>query len=171
MSTLQTLRVGELCRPLDVPYRQVRYILEEDILPLGVDPAPARGNHRQLTAAQAFWLGIVLKLKASGVAAPRAATIASVTKGLFTKTVDMTRYDPDFAPFAGRLRAKLNWYMELGDLRWFRILAEREKPLTRVFPGVWLPWNADFSVPVGDRTPVVSLRVDLTRLAQLLCCE
>jgi hypothetical protein len=171
MSTLQTLRVGELCRRLDVPYRQVRYILEENILPLGVDPAPARGNHRQLTAAQAFWLSMVLKLKASCVAAPQAATIADLTQGLFHKTVDTRRYDPDFAPFAGRLRAKLNWYLEIGDLRWFRVLAEQEKPLKRVFSGVWSFWHAAFSVPEGDWTPVVSLRLDLTRLARLLCRE
>jgi len=169
MADLQTLRVGDLCRRLHVPYRHVRYVLEENLLPLGVDSDPARGHHRELTPAQAFWLGIVLRLKASGVAAPRAAHIAAVTQSLFIK-LDTTRHDPNFAPFAGRLQAKLNWFMEIGDLQWFRILAERDKPLERVVPGEWVSWSGE--VPKGQGPPpVVSVRVNLTRLAQLLCTD
>src|SRR5437764_1096762 len=75
-SDFLAIRIGELCRRLEVPYRHVRYVLERGILPEGVDRSPDRGHHRVLNVPQAFWLGIVLKLKQSGVRAPIAGRVA-----------------------------------------------------------------------------------------------
>lgn len=157
--------LGELCDRLHVPYRQARYVLEEDILPPGVNPAPERGNHRQLTAEQAFWLGVVLKLKEAGVKTPLAATMASVTAGIFGK-VDLHKYDADFEPFRGRLHARLNWYAELGDLRFIRLRAEREKPWEVVFDGTWFP--IDGRNAREKPNPVVRIQVDLSEIGRLL---
>ena len=157
--------LGELCRRLGVPYRQARYVLEEDILPPGVDPAPNRGNHRQLTVEQAFWLGIVLKLKEAGVKTPLAATMASLTAGIMGK-VDLRQYDPEFEPFRGRLLAKLNWYAELGDLRLIRLRAERERPWKVVFDGTWFPIDGKQSKE--KPSPVVRIQVDLSQIGRLL---
>ncbi len=157
--------LGELCRRLGIPYRVARYVLEEDILPPGVDPAPDRGNHRQLTAEQAFWLGMVLKLKEAGVKTPLAATMASLTAGIFGK-VNLRKYDPDFEPFRGRLHAHLNWYAELGDLRFIRLRAERGKPWKVVFDGAWFP--IDGKKAKEKPTPVVRIQVDLSQIGRLL---
>ena len=42
----------------------------------GVYIKPASGNHRQFSGGQAFWFGMVLKLKAVGIKTPLAAKIA-----------------------------------------------------------------------------------------------
>jgi hypothetical protein len=160
------MQLGEFCRRLGVPYRQARYVLEREILPPGVDRNPDRGHHRQLTPAQAFHLGMVLKLKASKITAPIAGMIASVTAGTFSK-VDVRKYDPHFAPFEGALRARLTWYVELGDLNFLRIIGEQDDPPKLVFPGAWMPMNVH-KQPPKDFVPVVRIRVDLTRLAQML---
>ncbi|MBL8795461.1 MAG: MerR family transcriptional regulator [Planctomycetia bacterium] len=157
--------LGELCRRLGVPYRQARYVLEEDILPPGVDPAPDRGNHRQLSSEQAFWLGIVLKLKEAGMKTPLAATMASLTAGIFAR-VDLRKYDPEFEPFRGRLHARLNWYAELGDLRFIRLRAEREKPREALLDGTWFP--IDGKKAKEQPSPVVRIQVDLSQIGRLL---
>ena len=70
------MRVGELCRRLGVPARQLRYVLEEGHRPPGVADAPGRGDHRELDPAQTFWLAVVLALKQTGVRTPVAARLA-----------------------------------------------------------------------------------------------
>jgi hypothetical protein len=158
------MQLGELCERLGIPYRQARYVLEENILPPGVEQAPQRGNPRELTLDQAFWLGIVLKLKECGMKAPTANMVASLTAGMFGRA-DVRRWDTSFAPFQGRLTSNLNWYVELGDLRYIRLVAESANGET-VYRGDWLP--LDLSRPTMDVTPIVSIRVDLTQIARLL---
>ena len=72
------MKVGELCERLDVSYRDARYVLEEGILPKGVDENPGKGDHRDLTNDQAFWLAIVLLLKASIASFTSTPTNASI---------------------------------------------------------------------------------------------
>jgi hypothetical protein len=167
MEQQETIQVGDLCQRLHVHERQLRYLLEQSHLPLGVEPAPQRGHHRQITAAQAFWLAIVLKLKAAGVSAPRAAAIATRTQELFAKTTATQKWDPTFAPFAGRLVATHTWIVEIGDERFMRIRAEGPGS---VYLGPWQPWGPgtpERDSP-GSLAPLVSLRLDLTGLARLL---
>ena len=40
------MQIGELARKIEVPYRHVRYILEQGLIPEGVDQSPGRGEHR-----------------------------------------------------------------------------------------------------------------------------
>ena len=64
---LPTVQMGEICRRLAVRERDARYVLEQGHVPEGVDGAPESGNHRQFGPRQAYWLGMVLKLKAIGI--------------------------------------------------------------------------------------------------------
>ncbi|HEX4590287.1 MAG TPA: MerR family transcriptional regulator, partial [Gemmataceae bacterium] len=91
-----SLQLGELCRRIGVPYRHARYILEQGILPTGVEVNPGWGNHRTLDAAQAFWLAIVLKLKENGVTAPSARKIADFAReGMSVFTRRLPTWDPE----------------------------------------------------------------------------
>ena len=74
------LQIGDLCRRIDVPVRQVSYVLEEGYLPEGVEQRPGRGNGRQLRIEQAYWLAIVLKLRESGIKTQAAAELADYAK-------------------------------------------------------------------------------------------
>src|SRR4051794_24972461 len=92
------IQLRDLCRRLGVAYRDARYVCERDWLPQGVAREPGRGNHRELTAAQAMWLGVVLKLKAAGVKTPLAAQVA----GFAERVRGLTRnlgWDWRFSPF------------------------------------------------------------------------
>lgn len=104
------------------------------------------------------------QLKECGMKAPTANMVASLTAGMFGRA-DVRRWDTSFAPFQGRLTSNLNWYVELGDLRYIRLVAESANGET-VYRGDWLP--LDLSRPTMDVTPIVSIRVDLTQIARLL---
>ena len=75
-------QLQELCERLGVSYREARYVCEKGWLPPGVEAQPGRGHHRRLTARQAVWLGVVLKLKACGVQTPAAARVAAFAEGV-----------------------------------------------------------------------------------------
>jgi hypothetical protein len=156
-----TMQLGELCRRLGVPSRHARYVFEQELA--GFESGPGTGHHRQLAPDQAFYLGIVLKLKASGVQAPLAGAIAGLTAGFF-QMLDLRKWDPDFAPFKGQLSTKLDWYLEVADREFYRIFAEREKKI--VFPGEWLRY--DVRIKPKDVQPSVRIQVNLTRIARLL---
>jgi len=158
--------VGELCTRLDVPYRHVRYVMEQGILPAGVDPSPDRGHHRLLDGSQAFWLGIVLKLKASGVRTPLAGKIASYAAESVRTISQNLNWDTLFAPHQGRFRTEFQWYCDIGDLKYVRIAtnANPSKQGLDEFP--WSPIGTRKSI--DEVSPVVTIRLDITRLAKLL---
>lgn len=160
------MRVGELCQRLDVPYRHARYILEERILPPGVDINPGRGEHRQLDAAQAFWLGIVLKLKESGVKAALAGDIATFARNGIRGIAQRLSWDHDFEPFLGWFKTSAQWFVDIGDLRFVRI-ATSANP-SRGGKLEEFPWSRIGAKETVEVAPVVIIRLDLTRLAQML---
>src|SRR4051794_28808773 len=118
------IQLGELCRRLDVPYRHARYVLEEGLLPEGVEPDPERGHHRQLTPAQAFWLGIVLKLKQSAVKTPLAARIADFAKEAVRAVTQNLNWERPFSPFDGELETESRWFVDVGDLKYIRLVTD-----------------------------------------------
>jgi hypothetical protein len=159
--------IGELCRRLDVPYRHMRYVLERGILPAGVDRSPDRGNHRLITAAQAFWLGVVLKLKQSGLRAPLAGKIADFTVEGLRGIAQNLNWEWPFAPHLGRLRTDNQWYVDIGDLRYVRIVTSASPSNTSGLEE--FPWFL-----IGKRktiegvAPVVTIRLDVALLGRLL---
>jgi hypothetical protein len=160
------VQVAELCRRLGVPYRHVRYVLEEGVLPRGVAENPGRGEHRDLDPGQAFWLGIVLKLKQSGVTTTLAAKIADYTKLAVRGITQNMNWEWPFNPFQGQLKTENEWYVDIGDLTYIRLVTGAM--MTNNRPYVF-PW-AEFGKhkPAEGVAPVVIIRVDLSCLARLL---
>jgi len=160
------MKVGELCQRLNVPYRHVRYILEEHIVPAGIAEKPGRGEHRDLSAAQAYWLGIVLLLKRSGIKTPLAGQIATfVQEGVRGIGVNL-HWDRGFNPFAGQFGTEHQWFVDIADLTFVRIVTTACPSQ----PGLCeLPWR-EIGRPkeAPHAAPFVIIRLDLTRLAQRL---
>lgn len=159
------MQLGELCDRLEIPYRHARYILERGILPGGVDRNPDRGNHRQLTSAQAFWLGIALKLKESGVKAPLAGQIADYAEEAVRTVTRGLNWEWTFQPFEGKLETHQQWFVEVGDLRYIRIVTDTNPSHRGLYEFKWSEIGRRKNAEV---TPVVILRLDLAQMARLL---
>lgn len=160
------IQLGELCRRLDVPYRHARYVLEEGILPEGVDPDPERGHHRQLTPAQAFWLGIVLKLKQSAVKTPLAARIADFAKEAVRAVTQNLSWEHPFSPFDGKLETENRWYVDVGDLTYIRLATDTNPSVQGLYE---FPWRyVDRRQTAEGVVPAVLIRVDIARIARLI---
>ena len=69
----RTIKLRDICTTLDVGDRDGRYVLERGFVPRGVSESPGSGEHREFSPYQAYWLGMVLKLKQSGLKTPLAA--------------------------------------------------------------------------------------------------
>ena len=160
------IQLGELCRRLDVPYRHARYVLEEGLLPEGVEPDPDRGHHRQLTPAQAFWLGIVLKLKQSAVRTPLAARIADFAKRAVRGVTQNANWERNFSPFDGDLGTENRWYVDVGDLKYIRLATDTHPDYDELFE---FPWSfIDRHEVAQGAEPAVLIRVDIARIARLI---
>ena len=160
------IQLGELCRRLDVPYRHARYVLEEGILPEGVESEPERGHHRQLTPAQAFWLGIVLKLKQSAVKAPLAARIADFAKEAVRAVTQNLNWESTFSPFDGKLDTPHLWFVDVGDLAYIRLATDAHPGVEGLYE---FPWRyVDRREMAPGAMPAVIIRVDIARIARLI---
>lgn len=93
-------------------------------MPSGVGQNPERSNHRLLTAAQAFWLGMVLRLKLAGVKTPLAARIADFAQVSVKWISRNLSWDPSFSPFEGKLVTEHQWFVEVADLKYIRIATD-----------------------------------------------
>jgi len=161
------MRVGELAERLGVRYRDVRYVLERGIMPAGVDESPGRGEHRDLSAAQAFWLAIVLHLKANGVRTPLAGQIAEFARAALRSVSENLPWDRPFDPFRGMMSTDWEWFVECGDLKFVRGSTNAVPTIGgRLGPD---PWHSiKTKRVVSDAAPVVIIRVDLGQLARRL---
>jgi hypothetical protein len=160
------MQVGELCKRLKVPYRHARYVLEQAILPEGVEEKPGRGDHRQLSRAQAFWLGIVLMLKRSGVRAPLAGKIADFARDAVRGVTQNLNWDWTFAPFLGKFESRFRWFVDIGDLEYVRLATTAHPGHEGVYEFSW-SFISQLKTAEGV-APIVTLRIDLGRLANLL---
>lgn len=166
MHPAEPIQLGELCRRLDVPYRHARYVLEEGLLPEGVEPDPERGHHRQLTPAQAFWLGIVLKLKQSAVRTPLAARIADFAKEAVRGVTQNANWERNFSPFDGKLTTENRWYVDVGDLTYIRLVTDTNPGVEGLYE---FPWRyVDRRETVQGVMPAVLIRVDIARIGRLI---
>jgi hypothetical protein len=163
----ESIQLAELCKRLDIPYRHARYVLEEGIVPRGVDPSPDRGNHRQLTPSQAFWLGIVLNLKESGVRSTLAAQIADFANEAMRGMTQRMNWDPHFSPFDGRLDSEYEWYIDIGDLTFIRVVTTAGERVGEVTELPWWRLGGERQ-DVKGVDPIVTIRLNITQLAALL---
>jgi hypothetical protein len=160
------MRVAELAERLQVPYRDVRYVLEQGILPRGVEESPGRGEHRELSLPQAYWLAIVLLLKQFGMRTPGAGEFADLTRDTVRWYTQNLGYEHSFQPFIGQFETEYEWYVEIGDMKYFRVVSSVDDNMNNEI--VW-PWS-DLTKRkiVNSPKPLVVLRLDLTRLARLM---
>jgi hypothetical protein len=158
-------RLQDVCQCLGVSYRDARYLCEQNWLPEGVDREPGRGNHRQLTAAQAVWLGIVLKLKASGVNARMAAQVAAFAEGIRGLTCNLV-WDWRFSPFDGAFDTDHRWFVEVGDMKFIRFVTDAYPSCSGLHETEWV--EMDGRRPAKDAVPFVCIRVNISALARLL---
>jgi hypothetical protein len=167
MRIMDPLQIGELCRRLDVPYRDARYVLERGHLPAGVEVAPGHGHHRQLTASQAAWLALILKLKVSGLRVPEAVQVADFAREAVRTVGQQMGWDPAFAPFDGRLETINQWYIDIGDMKSIRLVTDACPSEKGLHQFDWTSLERPRR-PSQLGAPAVILRLDLTRIAQLL---
>lgn len=169
MSTLKRpeagLKLKEICQRLDVDYDDARYLLAKGALPDGIAADPGKGNHRVFEARQAFMLAIVLKLRAVGVSTAVAKDIAEWSPHVQGLAVNLG-WDWNFAPFAGKLHSEQEWYLDVGDMNYARIVtnAHPSKDGYEITPWV------DMTNRRKDKNarPAIIFRVDMVRIAELL---
>ncbi|HEY2787272.1 MAG TPA: MerR family transcriptional regulator [Fimbriiglobus sp.] len=162
------MQVGRLADRLDVPYRDIRYLLEQGILPKGIAEKPGRGEHRDFTPAQAFWIGLVLKLKQCGIRAPAAKEIANFAKRSVFKAAKESEWDSGFNPFAGELVTDKKWYLDIGDMLFTRFATNANPDVEGIFENFWCIVTDGRKEKAPGASPVVIIRIDLTQLASLL---
>jgi hypothetical protein len=160
------LQLGEFCRRLGIPERAARYAFEQGCYPEGVDEAPGKGDHRQLTAGQCVWLAVLLRLKESGLKLPLARVIADRTRDGVRGVARQLNWDGGFAPFDGRLATAHQWYVEVGDSTHMRLVTDANPSHRGLYEFDWVA----LAGRKGEKAirPVVVIRVDLTRIAELV---
>ena len=168
MAQQPTVQLGEICLRLEVRERDARYVLEQGHIPKGVDGAPDSGNYRQFGPGQAFWLGMVLKLKAIGIQTPLAAKIANDAEESLRTVTQNLGWDWRFRPLAGSFDTAHQYYVDVGDLKYIRIVTDANP--SRAGRLQEFPWRAA-EVPhqaTKNVHPCAVIRLDLTQIARLL---
>jgi len=160
------IKLSEFCRRLDVKQRDARYVLHHGVVPDGVAEEPGQGNHRTFNAEQAFWLAIVIKLKAAGLKPRQAADIADWSKRVkdFTRNLN---WDWTFSPFDGALQTDQRWLIEVGDGSCVRILTDANPSRQGLHDETgWVSLSS--RKKTADFIPVVIIQVNLSQLAGFL---
>ena len=161
------MQLGELCSHLKVPYRHLRYILEQGILPKGVEADPGRGEHRDLKPEQAYWIGIVIFLKQNGIRTPLAGKIADYAVESLRFVGYGLGWDHRINPFWGKFETDHQWYVDIGDLTYVRVVTTANPSKGGALEE--FPWSLiGKRVNVPDAKPIVIIRFDLTRLTHML---
>jgi len=163
-----TIQLRDICRCLDVRDRDARYVMERGFVPKGVYVKPASGNHRQFSGGQAFWLGMVLKLKAVGIKTPLAAKISDYAARSVQTTTQSLCWESPFLPSQGKLETKYEYWVDVGDLKYIRFGTNAE-PSSDGKP-YYFSWHAvnKPGVPVKDLAPCVILRLDISQICRRL---
>jgi len=160
------MRVGELAKRLQVSYRDVRYVLEQGVLPPGVEESPGRGEHRDLDPAQSFWLAIVLMLKRNGVRVPDAQRIADFAREGVRGVTQNLNWEHFFDPFRSMLITTNQWYVEIGDMQYIRLVTTANPSVDGLYA---FPWTViGKRTAADDAVPVVTIRLDLAHLARMM---
>ncbi len=163
----KTIKLRDICRALGIRDRYARYVLERGFVPKGVCEAPGSGEHREFSPYQAFWLGMVLMLKESGLKTPLAARIADYAEGSVRTAAQNLGWDWQFLPREGRFDTEHQYWVEVADVKYIRLVTDS-------CPSQIEPYKFDWhkitklGVPVKDVRPCVLLRLDLTLIAAQL---
>ena len=163
----KTIQLRDFCRLFRVPDRQVRYILEEGHVPDGVRHAPSTGNHREFDPGQAFWLGIVLKLKQFGLRTLLAAKASDYTTLALRGITQNLSWDWRFLPAQGWFDTEHQYFVEICDFDYIRLVTNACPSKEGIYQFDWHPVEGRHCAVQGVR-PFVILRLDLVQIAEVL---
>ena len=163
----KTIKLKELCRLLDVKERQASYVMERGFVPKGIHKSPDRGNHRCFHPEHAFWLGLVLKLKEHGIQTSLAATTADLSNLALRGITQNLGWDWKFLPTLGRFDTEHEYFLEVGDMKFVRLVTNACPSQTELY---FTDWHC---VPKSKKTPqnispLVTIRFNLRKLASIL---
>lgn len=160
------LKLQDFCDRIGASYRDARYALAHGMVPTGIDREPGRGKHRVFDDRQAFWLAIVLKCKAAGIKPKLATEIANWSRRVSGYAQNLG-WDWQFSPFLGNFATDKQWYLDVGDARFVRIVTDAS-PGNRGLrdESEWVNMKTRKLQP--DAEPTVVVRIDLSRLAAQL---
>ena len=71
-------------------------------------------------------------------------------------------WDPRFSPFDGDLETDHKWFIEVGDLRFIRVVTDANPSYMGLFEFPWM--FIDRNIEAKDAVPTVLIRVDIVRL-------
>jgi len=160
----RTIKLKDICQALEVRDRYARYVLERGFIPEGVTHSPGSGEHRDFGSHQAFWLGLVLKLKESGLKTPLAVQVANYADGAVRTAAQNLGWDYPFFPMGGRFETEHQYFVEVGDFQYIRLVTDAcpSQDVSYVFD--WHHINKP-GVPVKGVRPCVMLRLDVAQIA------
>ena len=161
------IKLQDVCRALDVPERDVRYVLERGFVPAGVPEAPGSGQHRDFSPQQAFWLGMVLKLKRCGLGTPLAAQVADYADEALRGVTQNLNWEWRFLPRAGQFDTEHEYYVDVADLEHIRLATDACPSSEGLYVFPWQSLKKPRRV-VRDVSPFVVLRLDLSLIAARL---
>lgn len=173
MPTPATIQLQDVCQALDVRDRDARYVLERGFVPKGVDLSPCKGTHRKFTGGQAFWLGMVLRLKATGIKTPLAAQIADYAARSVQTVTQNLGWEPSFSPSQGRLKTDHGFWVEIADLKFIRFGSDASPSNGGKLE--WLDWHAvpkprmpQPEIKVANVRSYVTIRLDVAEICRAL---
>lgn len=166
-ATTRMLKLHDICRALDVRDRYARYVLERGFIPEGVPISPGSGEHRDFDPHQAFWLGMVLKLKESGLKTPLAVQVANYADGAVCTAAQNLGWDYLFFPKGGRFETEHEYIVELGDVKYIRLRTNASPSQEGDYAFDWHHVSKP-GVPVRNVRPCVVLRLDVAQIAARL---
>ena len=158
---------GELAKRLKADYREMRYVMEQGVLPRGAAGSPGRGEHRDLSVAQAYWLAVVMSLKAAGVGVPVAGSIAQYAEYAVHGVTRRLNWDHNFMPFQGRMDSEFLWYLDVADRKYCRLVTTANPSGGgRLEELLWVEFGT--MREAKGISPVVYIRIDLGGIARLI---
>ncbi len=163
----KTIKLKEICRLLDVKERQASYVMERGFVPKRIHESPDRGNHRCFHPGDAFWLGLVLKLKEHGIQMSLAAAIADLSNLALRGITQNLGLDWRFLPTLGRFDTEHEYFLEVGDMKFFRLATDAYPSQSGLYFTDWNRVRGSKKSP-RDISPLVTIRFDLRKLASLL---
>ena len=160
------LKLQDFCDRIGASYRDARYALAHGMVPTGIDREPGRGKHRVFNHRQAFWLAILLKCKMAGIKTKLAEEIANWSQRISGYAQNLG-WDWRFSPFQGNFDTDQQWYLEVGDATFVRIVTDANPSRQGLHDeSGWV--NMKSRKLQTDAEPTVVVRIDLSRLAAQL---
>lgn len=162
----EVIKLGDVCRRIDVSYRDARFVLASGMIPLGLKLGPGRGHHRLFNHRQAVWMAIVLMLKAAGIKTRLAADVANWAERFKGYARD-PEFDLKLSPFDGAIAAFKGWFLDVGDARCVRIMTDTDPARSGIVDiSGWV--NLKTKKLTKKFNPVVLVRVDLSQVVRRL---